>query len=110
MSSTYTISPTVTPAPQLLSTDKIITYPSPARGNDLWFYYTVSGQAQVRIALYNVTGEKGLVLTSTHAASGNQRTKWDIRDVAPGIYFYHLRIEDSQGVRDFGVKKLAIIK
>ncbi len=110
VSATYTTSSTVTPVPQIILIDKVITYPSPAKGNDLWFYYTVAGPAQVRIELYNVVGEKGLVLTESHAASGNQRTRWDIRDVAPGIYFYRLRIEDAQGLRDFGVKKLVIIK
>ncbi len=107
---TPTITPTITPTVQLLPDNTAFTYPSPAKGDTLWFYYSVRGPAEVRIEIYNVIGEKGKVITNSHMSSGNQRTSWDIKDVAPGLYFYRLYIEDAAGKRDLGLKKLYIIK
>ncbi len=115
---TPTATPTITPTPSITPTltpyapgkDEVITYPSPARGPDIWFYYHVAGPAKVRIEIYNVLGEKCKVLEDQAAGAGYCRTRWDITAVAPGVYLYRLSMETSRGVREYEVRKLVIVK
>ncbi len=112
-SSTITIAPArriMTTTPYIIEREKVIAYPSPAKGDDLWFYYYVEGGAQVRIEIYNVIGERGMVLEDSHTGSEYCRTHWDIRNVAGGTYFYRMRIKSPAGTRDYGIQKLLIIK
>ncbi len=108
ISPTSTVTPTLTPyAP---GKDEVITYPSPARGQDLWFYYYAEGPSKVRIEIYNVLGEKCKVLEDQATGAEYCRTHWDIRAVASGVYLYRLSMETSQGVREYEVRKLVIVK
>lgn len=100
----------MTITPYRIDLNKIIAYPLPARGDTVWFYYELQGPAEVTIDIYNIAGEKGLTLTSTYTQSKEGRTAWDIRHVAPGIYFYRVRIKDSQGERTLGPHKLIVVK
>jgi Secretion system C-terminal sorting domain len=116
MTSTYlptktaTITTTATQTPFRLHTDKIIVYPSPATDNDLWFYYQTTEACRVEIEIFNVLGEKGKILRDEHVDIGYQRTYWDIQNVAPGIYFYRMRIIGASQTQIIGPKKLVIIK
>ena len=76
----------------------------------MYFYYPLEGPAQVKIEIYNVAGEKVVVLEEDQAAPGAGRTAWDIRDIAPGIYLYRIRFEYASGSRTTGWKKLVIVK
>ncbi len=115
---TLTITTTPTPAttatatrtPYLVSDNDVIVYPSPGQGDTLWFYYSTPGPADARVELFNVAGEPGPVLTQRHASSGYQRLAWDIRNVAPGVYFYRLTQTTDTGRKDFGLRKLVIIR
>jgi hypothetical protein len=106
------ISPTITSmlTPYTIGKDEVIAYPSPARGNDLWFYYNVEGPTLVKIEIYNIRGEKAAVLSDRQTESGFHRTHWDIHDAAPGIYMYKMRTESSQGIKKYALRKLVIIK
>jgi hypothetical protein len=94
----------------LIERDEVVAYPMPALGDTLWFYYYTEGPARARIELYAVTGEIGPVLTAEHPGAGYQRVSWDIRNAAPGVYFYRLRLDGAAGARDYGVRKLVIVK
>lgn len=74
-----------------------MTYPSPAKGDMLYFYYRTVGAARSEIQLYNVAGEKVMTLTGEHSHAGAHRKAWDIRDVAPGIYIYRVMISEQSG-------------
>jgi hypothetical protein len=103
--------PTSSPEPYQTKLGEVFTYPSPAKGDRLWFYYRTQAPARVEISIYNLVGEKVDLLVNDHAAAGQQRTAWDIRSAAPGIYMYHMRIRENTGAsHDLGVKKIAIIK
>jgi hypothetical protein len=105
---TTTITPTVTP--HALISKRVITYPSPGRGDDLWFYYEMAEPGRVDIQIYNVLGEKGVRLKQEHYSAGYQRTHWDISKVAPGIYFYRMRIISGGKTETLGPHKLVIVK
>jgi hypothetical protein len=119
---TSTITLTITPTPSVVTTatstrtpyvlpeDEVIVYPSPGQGDTLWFYYSTPGPADVRVELFNVTGEPGSVLSQRDEAAGRQRLAWDIRNVAPGVYFYRLTQTTGAGRKDFGMRKLVIIR
>lgn len=115
---TLTVTTTPTPAttatatrtPYLVSDNDVIVYPSPGQGDTLWFYYSTPGPADARVELFNVAGEPGPVLAQRHASSGFQRLAWDIRNVAPGVYFYRLTQTTDAGRKDFGLRKLVIIR
>ncbi|MCK5218169.1 hypothetical protein KAR10_01525 [bacterium] len=115
---TRTVSPTITPTsipsptPTRYALEKyeVITYPSPARGKDLWFYYYVNGPAQIKIEVYNVLGELCHLLQDQSTHPGYCRTHWDIGRIAHGVYLYSLSLETSQGVRKYDLRKLVIVK
>jgi len=110
LTSTISRTPTTTVTPLILEHGKILAYPSPAKGDYIWFYYSVEGPAEVKIDIFNVAGEKGKTLNNSHSNTGYHRTQWNIRQVAPGIYFYRIQINDSRGTHDYGIRKLVIVK
>lgn len=107
---TVTITTTTTITPIAVGREEVVTYPSPASGDLMWFYYNVQGSSKVEIQLYNIAGEKGELLTDEHQSSGYVRTPWNISSVAPGLYLYRVSIEDSSGSRTLGPNKLVVIK
>jgi hypothetical protein len=107
---TITITPTVTKTPYSIPKDKIISYPAPATGNDLWFYYYVATPSKTIIEIFNVTGEPCKTITEDVLNVGFWRTHWDIQDVAPGIYFYRIQLKNNGNIVDRGIRKLAIVK
>jgi hypothetical protein len=89
-SPTIIATPTTTPTPYTLNPETTLAYPSPATGNDLWFSYATSGPAEVTIEIHSVTGERVHSLSGPAPAAGTWRVRWDIENVAPGVYFYRV--------------------
>ncbi len=110
ISATHTVTPTVsetsTPAP----VERITVYPQPAQGDKLFFAYPLETPADVRIEIYNVAGEKVVVLEDHHPAAGTARTEWDIQHVAPGVYTYRVKYGYARGEKITSWKKLVIVK
>jgi hypothetical protein len=113
---TCTISPTVlatttaTTTPVVMTAEQVLAYPQPAIGPDLWFAYAPAGPAEVRIEIFNVVGEPCQTLRDQCPAPGTWRTHWDIRQTAPGMYFYRLTLAYADGPRQFPIQKLVIVK
>jgi flagellar hook assembly protein FlgD len=66
--------------------------------------YRVPERAEVRLSVYNVTGQQVAQLVSATLEPGVYRVTWDGRDgvgraVASGVYFYRLETEAIQLVR-----------
>jgi hypothetical protein len=93
-----------------IAADQVLAYPAPAIGPDLWFAFAPTGPAQVKIEIFNVAGEICLTLRDECPAAGPWRTHWDIRTVAPGVYFYRLTLTYPTQTHAFTLKKLIIIK
>lgn len=109
---TLSVTPTLTATltPFEIGREKTIAYPSPATGDTVWFYYYADAPAEAEIAIYNVLGERCDVLTARHDQTGYQRTAWNIRGVAPGVYIFRVRLKTAAETKDFGTSKLIIAK
>lgn len=105
-----TATPTATLTPVVIGFEEIVAYPSPAKGNALWFYYRLEAPAEVTVEVYNPLGERCALFTETQPLAGYARTRWDIGSVAPGVYLYRLRIRTVQGERTLGWREIAIVK
>jgi hypothetical protein len=111
VSPTSTLTTTVTITPFVLGADQVITYPSPAKGGAVWFYLQAQAGDEVQVTVYNPVGEQVTSWSETlQPSQGYARVRWDLARVAPGIYLYRLRVHGAGGDRDFGLKKLAIVK
>jgi hypothetical protein len=108
--STLTPSPTTTKIPYTISRERILAYPSPAKGDSVWFYYHAQGASRADIRIYNLIGEHCKTLVHNADASEYIRRAWDLGNVAPGIYFYRATVHDELGTRDFGTRKLVVVK
>ncbi len=117
-SPTYSPTPLVTATPSctLAATEfpvapgQVISYPAPAKGDEVWFYYTTGGATRAVFELFNIAGEKIARLENRHEAPGAARTRWDLKNVAPGVYLYRLRLESGKEVKEFPMKKVVVIK
>ncbi|MBN1595887.1 hypothetical protein JW933_08180 [candidate division FCPU426 bacterium] len=119
---TVTPSPTPTPTatpplppgedPSLLASEKdVMVYPSPAKGDTVYFLYYVPWTCTVTNEIYNVLGERVATIKAYPQTPGRHRMTWDIRDVAPGVYFSQLRLKFAwELTQDFDQKKFVIIK
>ncbi len=123
---TYTITPTITPTatitttitvtstptltPFVIGPDEVVVYPMPAKGNECWFYYNTTGRTEVTIEVYNLAGEKCAIVTDLQETAGYQKTRWNIRSVAPGVYLYRVKLVSEQESRTIKMKKMVIVK
>ena len=78
-------------------------YPNPFGGTTT-LRYALSGEATVRLAVYDVLGRTVRVLIDAPRAGGEHATTWDARDeagqpVAPGLYLYRLEVGQQRHVR-----------
>jgi hypothetical protein len=105
---TVTVTPTITP--YALPNNQIITYPSPARGDKLFFYYYVGSPTQVTIEIFNVMGEKAKEINENVTEAGYARTEWNIKHVAAGIYLYRVRRQTTSESTTTKWKKMVIVK
>ena len=80
--------------------------------------FTLRRSGFVTLSIYDLLGRKVKTLVSEHLSLGHKSVFWDGKndsgnDVASGIYFYQMRVEDpaSGGVGDFtDTKKLMLLK
>lgn len=113
---TATISATRTPTPTTTALsfdpgkDTYLTYPSPAKGQDMWFYVYAEAQSQVVIEILNVTGETGDQLEFSAGNSGYHRIYWPLGGVASGVYFYRVSVKGAREDRQSGFQKFVVIK
>lgn len=83
-------------------------YPNPFNP-DTWIPYQLAEDADVTIRIYNITGQLVRMLELRHKEVGfylsqDKAAYWDGRNeageqVASGIYFYHLEVEDFTATR-----------
>jgi hypothetical protein len=101
---------TLSRTPVSFEAQEVVVYPQPATGEELYFYYPLAEPGEVEIEIYNVVGEHALTLRETKAGVGYERTRWNIRDTAPGVYLYRLRIKTAAGETVTSIKKLMVTK
>jgi outer membrane protein assembly factor BamB len=93
----------------LLSRDKVYTYPNPAKGDTLYFKYYLGNKADVALDVYNVAGERIAHLEKANNPAGIvSEIEWKISSIASGVYVYRLEAR-AAGKSKAVKKKLAII-
>ncbi|MHB9154826.1 MAG: outer membrane protein assembly factor BamB family protein [Endomicrobiales bacterium] len=94
---------------ELLSNDRVYTYPNPARGKTLSFKYYLGDKADVVIDVYNVAGQRIARLEKEDNPAGLvSELEWNVEGIASGVYVY--RLEAKSASKSKAVKKkLAII-
>jgi hypothetical protein len=76
------------------------TNPNPATGKVVNFGYSLNAPAHVYIDIFNLMGYRVAHLEDKNqAGQANRITTWNIRNVAQGVYFYKVILEDSSGKR-----------
>jgi hypothetical protein len=72
-------------------------YPNPfnAKTN---IAFTIENEADVAIGIFSLTGQKVADL-SGHFNAGENVVSWDATDVASGVYFYRLSVDDNSQTR-----------
>ncbi len=95
---TPTFTPTPTPTVTRTATPQVggpaiafQAYPNPAK-DKVTFVMTLDQAAEVKIALYNLTGEPVSVVSARLGAGKNQVVIWDCKSVAPGVYLAQVNI------------------
>lgn len=116
ISATTTITPTVsvtsthtaTCTPFAMADREAVFYPQPAR-NNIKLALHVSGQAQVTVNFYNVTGERVMTYEALpYANGGTAIMKINCQQLVPGMYFSVTRVTDDTGTWQVK-KRLAVI-
>jgi flagellar hook assembly protein FlgD len=80
--------------------------------------FTLARSGHVNLSIYDLLGRKVRTLASQDLPSGHKSVLWDGKndsgqDVASGIYFYRIEVEDpsSRLTREFSAtKKLVLLK
>ncbi len=97
------------PTGALLASDRVYTYPNPAKGDTLTFKFLPADAADVTIDVYNVAAEKVATLGKSGCPGGvTSEIVWKIANVASGVYVYRVEARSASGTKAV-TKKLAII-
>jgi len=115
LTATITPTPTTTPTsievtPPAVSPGRVVTYPSPAKGDVLWFLYSAEAAGRIEVRIFNVAGEQVALLEDESPAAGLRRIPWDIRDLAPGVYLYRLTQLGPLVHREYDLQRLVVVK
>lgn len=110
---TATISPVLTPSPTPSAAASTATptftpgtragemrvFPQPARER-VQLSYACSGAARAWVEVYNPAGERVLLVTDeTFSLDGRAVTAFSTRELAAGVYYLRIQLEDQQGRR-----------
>jgi len=68
--------------------------------------YKIKKTGQIKILLFDLTGQEIEVLFDRHQTPGDYHFQWDARDLASGIYFYSLIVND----RSVSTRKMVLLK
>lgn len=106
---TLTATVTLTPTPGLGDVDLrgklVLPWPNPAR-DEVRFLMHLDNPAQVKIDIYNFSGERIASLEQALPAGRGQVVIWDCVSVAAGIYIVRIELKG----RDAEIHRIAVIK
>jgi len=86
-------------------------YPNPFNP-ETTFRYSLAKAGDVRLEIYNTSGEKVETVVKSHQPAGEHKIQWDAAHLAGGVYYYRLRVSTPSGqAGDFvDTKKLILMK
>jgi hypothetical protein len=93
---------------ELLSENKVYTYPNPAKGDKLSFKYYLGSKADVKVDVYNVAGQLIAHFEKDNNPAGlASEFEWNMQNIASGVYIW--RIEATAGNDTKAIKKILAI-
>lgn len=94
---------------EYLQKSKVYNWPNPVYGNETYFRVYVSDDSNIKIKIYDLSGDFVDEINSFAAAGVETDIKWNVTNVQSGIYF--ARIESSSANKnDFKIIKVAVVK
>ena len=81
---------------EVLPNDYILqqNYPNPFNPSTN-IQFSIHKAAQVKLEVFNIVGQKIATLYEGQRAAGSYVVSWDSKDVASGVYFYRLSVDDQ---------------
>lgn len=67
--------------------------------------YNLSEPGEVELSIYNVLGQRVVILAHEYQESGSYARTWDASDVASGMYFYRLQVNGTVVTRKMTLLK-----
>jgi hypothetical protein len=75
--------------------NQVVVFPSPARGNSVFFNFYLNFMGEVELEIYDTAGHE-VDTRLINAKEGENRFEWRIpRHLANGVYFYVMKLTDS---------------
>jgi hypothetical protein len=71
-------------------------YPNPVIGKNLNLAFDLKKNANVEIALVDLTGREVLNLENSYESMGSKNYNFNLPEINNGIYFVQVRINDSR--------------
>ena len=97
------------PGKRLMPKKLVYNYPNPTEGNSTTIRYTLNSPAQVKIKIYDLTGELVDELQGTGFGQAENEVVWRLENIESGVYL--ARVEaDGNGNKDAAIIKIAVVK
>jgi hypothetical protein len=112
---TATVLPTATPTPPAFYLHGYPNSPNPVAGQGTWFTYYASRDAEVRIAIYTVSGELVRELEPFQAPAGYNEQYWEGGNssghlLASGVFIYRVEAVSRSGDKQSIISNCAVIR
>ncbi|MCS7230795.1 MAG: PQQ-binding-like beta-propeller repeat protein [Elusimicrobiota bacterium] len=90
----------------------VYTFPSPAKGDEIYFKFLLYQPAQIKIYVYDIAGDivwQSKVYDFNQQHTGKTHTiKWNIKNLATGTYLFRLEAKTERSTKNV-IKKFAVI-
>jgi len=71
--------------------------------------YTLPEKSKVNLSIYNLTGQRVQTLVQKSQEAGIYTQKWNASNLASGVYFYRIKIQNSAGIKT-ETRKMLLVK
>ena len=98
------------PGQELIDKETVYSFPNPALGDAVTFKCYLRDDADITIDVFNIAGERIASLTNSGIGGMRLETRWDITNIASGVYIYKFEAKSKEtGDKKHVVKKQAIV-
>ncbi len=104
--SSPTVVRTLTPVYPGLGGKGFVAYPVPAI-NEIYFAWEEADPEAAQVEVFNVTGER---VTTLRAPTPGRQLRWEISDLAPGVYLYRVTLSVNGAERSSPLRKFVVVK
>jgi M6 family metalloprotease-like protein len=94
---------------EFLPKDKVYNWPNPVYGDKTFFRVYVSEDANVRIKIYDLSGDFVDEISGNALGGVDNEFIWNVNGIQSGIYFAKVEV-NSKSKSDFKIIKVAVVK